>query len=76
MSNNFQKKVAVIEHKELGGTCVNVGCVPKKIMLSAANFIEDSKHLMPKFGVKTQLDFDFLAFKKNRDAYISRLNVI
>ena len=34
----YGKKVALIEAKELGGTCVNVGCVPKKIMVNAAEY--------------------------------------
>ena len=32
----FGKKVCIIENQRLGGTCVNVGCVPKKIMFTAA----------------------------------------
>lgn len=34
------KKVAMIENKRIGGTCVNVGCVPKKVMFNLASFIE------------------------------------
>ena len=40
------KKCAVIEHKTMGGTCVNVGCVPKKIMWNAASVahaLDDAK---------------------------------
>ena len=39
----YGKKVCVIENKRLGGTCVNVGCVPKKIMFTAAQFLEDTR---------------------------------
>ena len=35
------KKVAVAEQQYLGGTCVNVGCVPKKLMVYASHFSED-----------------------------------
>lgn len=36
------KKVAMIENRVIGGTCVNVGCVPKKVMFNLANFLEES----------------------------------
>ena len=67
----FGKKVAMVESNEIGGTCVNVGCVPKKIMYNAANFIDDC-HLFSDYGVKglDDVKLDFPTFKKNRDAYI------
>lgn len=46
------KKVAVIENKRVGGTCVNVGCVPKKVMLNLANFWEDARLVMPHYSVE------------------------
>ena len=36
----YGAKVAIVEGKEFGGTCVNVGCVPKKIMYNAAHVAE------------------------------------
>lgn len=73
----FGKKVAMIENKVIGGTCVNVGCVPKKVMFNLANFIEET-HLFADYGVKglDKVEVDFPTFKKNRDAYISKLNGI
>jgi glutathione reductase (NADPH) len=73
----FGKKVAMVESKEIGGTCVNVGCVPKKIMYNAANFIDDA-HLFSDYGVNVleNVKIDFPSFKKNRDAYIQKLNTI
>jgi glutathione reductase (NADPH) len=47
----FGKKVAMIENREIGGTCVNVGCVPKKIMFNLANFLDETK-LFADYGVK------------------------
>lgn len=44
------KKVAMIENKVIGGTCVNVGCVPKKVMFNLASFLEDA-HLFKDYGV-------------------------
>jgi glutathione reductase (NADPH) len=43
-------KVAIIESSALGGTCVNVGCVPKKLMWEASNFYETLKYAY-SFGV-------------------------
>lgn len=44
------KKVAMIENRDIGGTCVNVGCVPKKVMFNLASFLEDVE-LMKDYGV-------------------------
>ena len=38
----LNKKVAMIENRVVGGTCVNVGCVPKKVMFNLASFFEDT----------------------------------
>ena len=71
------KNVAIIENKDIGGTCVNVGCVPKKVMWNLANFLEEA-HFMKHYAVKgaDQLELDFPAFKAARDAYVKRLNGI
>lgn len=73
----FGKNVAMIENKVIGGTCVNVGCVPKKVMFNLANFIEEA-HVIKDYGVSglDNISIDFPTFKKNRDAYIKRLNAI
>jgi len=70
-------KVLMIENRVIGGTCVNVGCIPKKVMFNLANFLEDAE-VMKDYGVKgTQdLKLDFNEFKTARDAYIKRLNGI
>ena len=56
----FGKKVCMMENRVIGGTCVNVGCVPKKVMFNLANFIEES-HVMKGYGLNggenLQLDF-------------------
>ncbi len=73
----FGKKVAMIENREIGGTCVNVGCVPKKIMYNLANFIDET-HLFADYGIKglEHAKLDFPTFKEKRDAYVKRLNGI
>lgn len=69
--------VAIAEASVMGGTCVNVGCVPKKIMWSAAS-IAESVHDMEHFGFEGANDivfrWDYL--KRARDTYIRRLNDI
>ena len=40
----------MIENKKIGGTCVNVGCVPKKVMFNLASFLDDS-HVISDYGV-------------------------
>ena len=71
---SYGAKVALFEEKKMGGTCVNVGCVPKKIMWSAASLqhsLEDSIN----YGFNTQFNsLDWMQLKSNRDAYISKLN--
>ena len=73
----YGAKVAVIESARLGGTCVNVGCVPKKLFWYAANTAEALANA-PRFfdGIPAQPAFRWGAFKEARDAYIARLNDI
>lgn len=66
-------KAAVIEGNLLGGTCVNIGCVPKKIMWYGANIAEAIHHYGPEYGFTTEnVNFDFATLRKNREAYIER----
>ena len=69
-------KVLLIESGSLGGTCVNVGCVPKKVMWTTAQ-INETLTLAKDYGFRfSQLEFDWTTIKQSRDAYISRLNGI
>ncbi|EMD34395.1 hypothetical protein CERSUDRAFT_86512 [Gelatoporia subvermispora B] len=77
---SYGARVALIEISEkLGGTCVNVGCVPKKIMWHAADIADKIRHAEgyqfkgPGIGAP---QFDWSTFKPQRDAYIHRLNGI
>ena len=69
-------KVAIAEERFWGGTCVNVGCVPKKIMVNAAEYagwIADA----PAFGWSVQrLGFDLGHLAAARDAEVARLNSV
>ncbi|KAJ3203027.1 Glutathione reductase, partial [Clydaea vesicula] len=69
-------KVAVVESNRWGGTCVNVGCVPKKIMWSTATIAETLKDAKGYgFDVENK-GHNWKALKEKRDAYIQRLNGI
>ena len=72
-------KIGVIERdieKMVGGTCVNVGCVPKKVMWSAASIADNINHLSAHYGFHVQSKFDFSTLVKNRETYIERLRGI
>lgn len=71
-------KVLIIEHGRLGGTCVNVGCVPKKVMFNTAvhaEYIRDHKDYCFEYQNDAHL-FNWNALKQKRDAYVKRLNDI
>ncbi|MBZ6074615.1 glutathione-disulfide reductase [Aeromonas schubertii] len=70
----YGKKVALIEAKELGGTCVNVGCVPKKAMWYAGQ-IADALKYGPDYGFDTTLNhFSWSKLVESRQAYIERIH--
>lgn len=71
-------KVAVVERGALGGTCVNVGCVPKKVMFNAAT-MNEMMHAAKHYGFSGVMEgakFDWNFIKQARDKYIVRLNGI
>jgi len=73
---SFGAKVAVAESRYLGGTCVNVGCVPKKLLVYGAHFSEQFEQAAG-FGwnmVEASFDWPTLIANKNRE--IQRLNGI
>lgn len=73
----YGKKCALIESDRLGGTCVNVGCVPKKVMWYAAHIAEALQDMAPAYGFQTpSYQFDWGTLVAHRDAYIKRLNDI
>ncbi|MGN8140027.1 glutathione-disulfide reductase [Pseudomonas sp. 22105] len=72
----FGAKVAVAESRYLGGTCVNVGCVPKKLLVYGAHFAEDFEQ-SSGFGWNLgEADFDWATLIANKDREINRLNGI
>lgn len=70
------KKVAIIENRYLGGTCVNVGCVPKKMFVYASEYREKMEEAKG-FGINGQVnDFHWPTLRDNKSNEISRLNGI
>jgi len=72
----YGAKAAVVEYGPLGGTCVNVGCVPKKVMWYAAHQAHVLHHAAD-YGFDVEVKgHDWAGLKARRDAYIERLNGI
>ena len=72
----YGARAVVIESGRLGGTCVNVGCVPKKIMWNAAE-LGSAQHDAHDYGFHVEeWGHDWHALKRKRDAYLTHLNGI
>jgi glutathione reductase (NADPH) len=70
----YGQKCAIVEAKALGGTCVNVGCVPKKVMWFAGQ-IADAFKLAPDYGFDIELKgLNWETLVANREAYIGRIH--
>ncbi|CUM68365.1 uncharacterized protein PRCAT00006087001 [Priceomyces carsonii] len=82
-ASSYGAKVLLVEanFNKLGGTCVNVGCVPKKVMWHAAD-LADKRHHLKSYGLSDTEDkvkfgdFNWNLIKQKRDAYVHRLNGI
>ena len=72
----YGARVILIEPARLGGTCVNVGCMPKKIMWNAAGFAEELRDAREYGFEVAAAEHDWGLLKRKRDAYIVRLNQI
>lgn len=73
---SYGAKVAVAESRYLGGTCVNVGCVPKKLMVYAAAY-QNEFDLSRSFGWDVEAkSFDWTTLISNKNTEIKRLNAI
>lgn len=72
---SYGQKCAIIEAKYLGGTCVNVGCVPKKVMWYGAQIAEAINLYAPDYGFDVTVNrFDFAKLRESREAYIDRIH--
>jgi glutathione reductase (NADPH) len=70
----YGARVALVEPGRLGGTCVNVGCVPKKIMWNASEIRETLDDGVDYAFRPTPAGHDWTSLKAKRDAYVARLN--
>lgn len=70
----YGARVAVAEERYLGGTCVNVGCIPKKLFVYAAHFSEDFEDAAAYGWTVGGRRFDWRTLIRNKDAEIARLN--
>jgi glutathione reductase (NADPH) len=69
-ASEYGKKCLIIEAKTIGGTCVNVGCVPKKVMWFAANAATQINNAQG-FGFNIEVkNFSWKKLKQGRDNYI------
>ena len=69
--------VLLIEGNQLGGVCVNMGCVPKKVMWQASNMLQMLHADVAGYGIRASVDeFRFEQLVKNREVYIQRLHQV
>lgn len=70
---SYGKRVAIAEHETLGGTCVNRGCIPKKLIVYAADFALQSQ-IAQKYGW-SECDnyFDWTRFIKSVDKHLETI---
>ena len=67
------KKVALIEKEYLGGTCLNVGCIPSKSLLSNASIFNKMKHAAD-FGIHVDnVSFDYRKMKERKDQVVEKI---
>lgn len=74
LSAGFGARVAIAEERYLGGTCVNVGCIPKKLFVYAAHFSEDMADARSFGWDIAEPRFDWRALISNKNREIARLN--
>ena len=71
---SYGAKVGIAEPGRFGGTCVNVGCIPKKLFSYAAHMREDFAIAAAYGWITGELEFDWATLLANKDREITRLN--
>ncbi len=74
MASSYGASVAIAEDRELGGTCVNVGCIPKKLFVYASHFFEDFADSAGFGWSLGERAFDWPSLLAAKDREIARLN--
>ena len=76
MAASYGARVAVAEKQRLGGTCVNVGCIPKKLLVYASHYAEDFRDAAGYGWTVGASEFSWPTLISNKDQEIARLNGI
>jgi len=76
MSAAYGARVAIAEERYLGGTCVNVGCIPKKLLVYASHYAEDAADAAGFGWTVGAATFDWATLIANKDREIARLNTV
>ena len=76
VSASYGARVAVAENGRFGGTCVNVGCIPKKLFSYAAHYREEFEIARAYGWTADEQRFDWRTLLANKDREIARLNGI
>jgi len=68
-------KTAIVEkEKNLGGTCLNVGCIPSKALLSSSELFNEARYSFRSHGIKAEgLSFDVAAMMKRKDSVVRKM---
>lgn len=74
LSAEFGARVAIAENRYYGGTCVNVGCVPKKLFVYASHFAEDFETAQSFGWIMDNARFNWQRLLTNKNREIERLN--
>lgn len=69
----YGKRVALVEARELGGTCLNRGCIPTKALLHSAEVYESAKHSADCGVITGEVSYDFAVMAEHKDAIVTKL---
>lgn len=69
----YGKKVALVEARDLGGTCLNRGCIPTKALLHSAEVYETSKNAADCGIITNDVSFDFSKIAQYKDGIVNKL---
>ncbi len=75
VASELGARVAIAEEARMGGTCVNVGCIPKKLYVYGSHFAYDLRDA-EGYGWSNEARFDWAVLRQNKDREIARLNRI
>ncbi len=68
-------RVACIEKESLGGTCLNVGCIPSKALLESSELLYQARTTFPRHGIRTgPVDHDLSAMMKRKEGIVKTMN--